>query len=110
VTLSWPRWIHLHTFFLYFLAFAVWWCCHYWDYTALVVGWLMNMCQLAEWELAGETEVIFIPYSSESSLILSSHLCLGLPSDLFSSGLPTKIVCDCSYLLCVCNMFHLFHV
>lgn len=98
VTLSWARWIRLHVFFLYFLAFAVWWRCQYWDYTALVVGWLMNICQLVEWELARESEVSFIPCSSKKSLILFSHICLGLSSDLFSSGLLTKI--------CVCLIKH----
>ena len=30
------------------------------------------------------------PTSSRSTLILSSHLCLGLPSSIFTSGFPTK--------------------
>ena len=33
------------------------------------------------------------PTSWRSNLILSSHLCLGLPSDLFPSGFPTKTLC-----------------
>lgn len=49
VTLSWARLIHVHIFFLYLLALAVWWRCQYRDYTALVVLWLMNICQLEEW-------------------------------------------------------------
>jgi len=33
------------------------------------------------------------PYSSRSTFILSSHLCLGLLSGLFPSGFPTKTLC-----------------
>jgi hypothetical protein len=36
-----------------------------------------------------------------SIFILSTHLCLGLPSGLFPSGLPTNILCAVLFSPCV---------
>jgi hypothetical protein len=38
------------------------------------------------------------PTSSTSTLILSSHLRLGLPNGLFTSGFPTNTLCNPSFL------------
>jgi len=43
------------------------------------------------------------PISLRSFLMLSSHLCLGLPTCLFPSGFPTKILCT-SHLSHMCYM------
>jgi len=44
------------------------------------------------------------PTSWRSILILSSHLCLGLPSFVFPSGFPTKTLYTKHYILiCVCR-------
>jgi len=42
----------------------------------------------------------FHPISQRSIFILFSHLCLGLPSGLFPSGFPTKIL----YAFLICSM------
>jgi hypothetical protein len=57
-----------------------------------MIGWLMNMEQLVEWELAGETEVLrenlsqhyFVHHKSHSTCLFTSYIlyyCLDIHYD-----------------------------
>jgi hypothetical protein len=46
----------------------------YRDYIASMIGWLMNMEQFMEWELAGETEVLWENQPQYHSAYHKSHM------------------------------------
>jgi len=53
---------------------------------------LTSVCQLSLPWASPIQSIHPHPISWRSNLILSTHLCLGLPSGLFPSGFPTKIL------------------
>jgi hypothetical protein len=67
------------------------------------------------WSLSCARSIQFIPTHLRSILILSTHLCLGLPSGLFLSGCPTNILYaflfspHSHYMLCPSNPSWLDH-
>jgi hypothetical protein len=70
------------------------------------------LTRACHWSLSWDRWIQSTPshcISLRSSLILSSHLCLGLPGGLFPSGIPTQIFVWISHISCVSYMPHTSH-